>query len=105
MASGRNRLSRRAFVKTMKSKSKTKKKIAKKAVKIVAKEVTIKKHAAKPGASPAKKDFEAFTLNQDRPIIFVNDKWLAKRDAMVSVYDHGILYGDGVFEGIRIYNG
>jgi branched-chain amino acid aminotransferase len=41
----------------------------------------------------------------DRPIIYVNGKMLPKRDAMVSVYDHGLLYGDGVFEGIRIYRG
>ncbi len=41
----------------------------------------------------------------DRPIIYVNGQMLPKRDAMVSVYDHGLLYGDGVFEGIRIYNG
>ncbi len=41
----------------------------------------------------------------DKPIIFVNGKMLPKRDAMVSVYDHGLLYGDGVFEGIRVYRG
>jgi branched-chain amino acid aminotransferase len=41
----------------------------------------------------------------DKPIIYVNGKMLPKRDAMVSVYDHGLLYGDGVFEGIRIYKG
>jgi len=28
-----------------------------------------------------------------------------KKEARISVYDHGLLYGDGVFEGIRIYNG
>ncbi len=28
-----------------------------------------------------------------------------KEDARISVYDHGLLYGDGVFEGIRVYNG
>ena len=39
------------------------------------------------------------------PIIYVNGKMLPKREAMVSVYDHGLLYGDGVFEGIRIYGG
>ncbi|MBY0263474.1 MAG: branched-chain-amino-acid transaminase, partial [Phycisphaerales bacterium] len=41
----------------------------------------------------------------EKPIIFVNGKMLPKRDAMVSVYDHGLLYGDGVFEGIRVYRG
>lgn len=37
--------------------------------------------------------------------IFLNDKFVKKEDAVVSVYDHGFLYGDGVFEGIRAYSG
>lgn len=37
--------------------------------------------------------------------IFLNDKFVKKEDAVVSVYDHGFLYGDGVFEGIRVYAG
>jgi branched-chain amino acid aminotransferase len=41
----------------------------------------------------------------DRPLIYVNGKIVPKSQAMVSVYDHGLLYGDGVFEGIRIYRG
>lgn len=41
----------------------------------------------------------------DKPIVYVNGRMLPKRDAVVSVYDHGLLYGDGVFEGIRIYRG
>ncbi len=41
--------------------------------------------------------------DQDRPFIYVNGKMLPKSQAMVSVYDHGLLYGDGVFEGIRVY--
>jgi branched-chain amino acid aminotransferase len=36
--------------------------------------------------------------------IYINGKFFDKQDAKVSVYDHGFLYGDGVFEGIRIYN-
>lgn len=39
------------------------------------------------------------------PRIWINGKLFDKADAKVSVYDHGLLYGDGVFEGIRIYNG
>jgi branched-chain amino acid aminotransferase len=35
----------------------------------------------------------------------MNGKLVDKKDAMVSVFDHGLLYGDGVFEGIRTYNG
>ncbi len=41
----------------------------------------------------------------DRPLVFVNGRLLPKSQAMVSVYDHGLLYGDGVFEGIRVYRG
>ncbi|NCC49913.1 MAG: branched-chain-amino-acid transaminase [Spartobacteria bacterium] len=37
--------------------------------------------------------------------IYMSGKLVDRRDAKVSVFDHGLLYGDGVFEGIRIYNG
>ena len=41
----------------------------------------------------------------DRPMIYVNGDMLPKSQAAVSVFDHGLLYGDGVFEGIRVYRG
>lgn len=37
-------------------------------------------------------------------LIYLNGKWVKKEDARISVFDHGLLYGDGVFEGIRSYN-
>lgn len=37
--------------------------------------------------------------------VWINGKLLEKDEAKVSVYDHGLLYGDGVFEGIRVYGG
>ncbi|MBN2581758.1 MAG: branched-chain-amino-acid transaminase [Planctomycetes bacterium] len=37
-------------------------------------------------------------------VVYINGELLPKSQAKVSVYDHGLLYGDGVFEGIRIYN-
>ena len=37
--------------------------------------------------------------------IYINGDYYEKEDAKVSVFDHGFLYGDGVFEGIRIYSG
>jgi branched-chain amino acid aminotransferase len=37
--------------------------------------------------------------------VWIDGKLLDKNDAKVSVYDHGLLYGDGVFEGIRVYSG
>ena len=36
--------------------------------------------------------------------IYINGKFYEKNDARISVFDHGLLYGDGVFEGIRSYN-
>ncbi len=38
-------------------------------------------------------------------VIYSNGKFVPKNEAKTSVYDHGFLYGDGVFEGIRAYNG
>ena len=35
--------------------------------------------------------------------IYVDGEWCTKETAKVSVFDHGLLYGDGVFEGIRAY--
>lgn len=37
--------------------------------------------------------------------IYLNGDLVAKEDAKISVFDHGLLYGDGVFEGIRLYSG
>jgi len=37
--------------------------------------------------------------------IYINGEYYAKEDAKISVYDHGLLYGDGVFEGMRSYGG
>jgi branched-chain amino acid aminotransferase len=37
--------------------------------------------------------------------IFIDGKYYSERDAKISVFDHGLLYGDGVFEGIRAYHG
>jgi branched-chain amino acid aminotransferase len=37
--------------------------------------------------------------------VFIDGKYCDERTAKVSVFDHGLLYGDGIFEGIRAYNG
>lgn len=37
--------------------------------------------------------------------VYINGRLVDKEDAKVSVYDHGLLYGDGVFEGLRSYSG
>jgi branched-chain amino acid aminotransferase len=37
--------------------------------------------------------------------VYIDGKFYDQRDAKISVFDHGLLYGDGIFEGIRAYNG
>ena len=37
--------------------------------------------------------------------VFIDGKFFDEKNAKISVFDHGLLYGDGVFEGIRAYNG
>ena len=37
--------------------------------------------------------------------VWIDGKLLPREEASVNVYDHGLLYGDGVFEGIRVYSG
>jgi branched-chain amino acid aminotransferase len=39
------------------------------------------------------------------PTVWLDGKWSDRENATISVYDHGLLYGDGVFEGIRVYGG
>ena len=38
------------------------------------------------------------------PKVYIGGKLYDKADAKISVFDHGLLYGDGIFEGIRSYN-
>jgi branched-chain amino acid aminotransferase len=56
--------------------------------------------ASPPTASPAASRRGAASLQ-----IWLDGQLVDKADAKVSVYDHGLLYGDGVFEGIRVYSG
>jgi branched-chain amino acid aminotransferase len=37
--------------------------------------------------------------------VYLNDRFVEQEDAKISVFDHGLLYGDGIFEGIRLYDG
>ena len=39
------------------------------------------------------------------PVVYIDGGFYSKSRAKISVYDHGLLYGDGIFEGIRVYNG
>lgn len=38
-------------------------------------------------------------------LIYINGEYVPREEAKISIFDHGFLYGDGVFEGIRAYNG
>ena len=44
-------------------------------------------------------------MAKEERFIYIDGKFYPKSDAKISVYDHGLLYGDGVFEGIRAYDG
>src|SRR6267378_55591 len=59
------------------------------------------REAAKPGVDKRTGSKPAAKVSQ----IYVDGKFYAEGDAKVSVFDHGLLYGDGIFEGIRFYNG
>jgi len=39
------------------------------------------------------------------PWIYLDGEFVSRSEAKVSVFDHGFLYGDGIFEGIRAYGG
>jgi branched-chain amino acid aminotransferase len=54
--------------------------------------------STKPTATPS-------AQGAGTPIIWLDGKWCDRSTAMISVYDHGLLYGDGVFEGVRVYGG
>jgi branched-chain amino acid aminotransferase len=41
----------------------------------------------------------------DEPVVYIDGRFRPKSMAKISVFDHGLLYGDGIFEGIRVYNG
>lgn len=43
--------------------------------------------------------------SEENLLVYIDGKYYPKDEAKISVFDHGFLYGDGVFEGIRAYNG
>jgi branched-chain amino acid aminotransferase len=60
------------------------------------------KAPAKPADDSAK---GAPKQTKQELVIFLDGKFVPESEAKVSVFDHGLLYGDGIFEGIRFYNG
>ena len=53
--------------------------------------------APQPAAKPSSR--------ASQTVIWLDGEWHTRETAQVSVFDHGLLYGDGVFEGIRVYGG
>jgi branched-chain amino acid aminotransferase len=51
------------------------------------------------------KSFAPFLEWPPRMKIYLDGKFVDEADAKISVFDHGLLYGDGIFEGIRLYQG
>ena len=65
-----------------------------------------KKSEAKAPFKPAVDTQTKATLAPARELtIYLDGKFVPESEAKVSVFDHGLLYGDGIFEGIRFYNG
>ena len=56
-------------------------------------------------AKPAVDSRSASSKSEKGSKIYIDGKFYAEGEAKVSVFDHGLLYGDGIFEGIRFYNG
>src|SRR5689334_12243121 len=64
---------------------------------------TVTMPSSKPDA--AKRNAADKSEKTKSPLIYLDGEFLDQSEAKVSVFDHGLLYGDGVFEGIRFYNG
>jgi branched-chain amino acid aminotransferase len=63
------------------------------------------KRASEEAVEPAIESRLRPTTGVREAKIYIDGKFYSEAEAKVSVFDHGLLYGDGVFEGIRIYNG
>jgi len=59
----------------------------------------VSRPAGAPRTAPESGKDNAVTL------IYLDGQWLDRDTARISVFDHGLLYGDGVFEGMRVYGG
>jgi branched-chain amino acid aminotransferase len=60
----------------------------------------------KPTKSPASGPASLNSPAAARPsLVFLNGRLVKREEAVISVFDHGLLYGDGIFEGIRAYKG
>ena len=67
------------------------------------KEATTSKNVVKPAVDGRASEGAATAAKE--ATIYIDGKFYPESEAKISVFDHGLLYGDGVFEGIRFYNG
>ncbi|MGE5209395.1 MAG: branched-chain-amino-acid transaminase [Alphaproteobacteria bacterium] len=63
------------------------------------------KRVSEEAVEPAIESRPRTTTGVREPKIYIDGKFCSEANAKVSVFDHGLLYGDGIFEGIRFYNG
>src|SRR6266581_684637 len=63
------------------------------------------KRATEEAIEPAIENRPRPTTGVREAKIYIDGKFYSEANAKVSVFDHGLLYGDGIFEGIRFYNG
>lgn len=72
-------------------------------------ETVLEESRHEPGAEavtePAVESRPRRTTGVKEAKIYIDGKFYSEANAKVSVFDHGLLYGDGIFEGIRFYNG
>src|SRR5213594_3911869 len=68
-------------------------------------EPKIHEPTAEAAVEPAVESRPRATTGVKEAKIYVDGKFYSEANAKISVFDHGLLYGDGIFEGIRFYNG
>ena len=68
-------------------------------------EPKIHEPGAKAVIEPAVESRPRRTTGVKEAKIYIDGKFYSEANAKISVFDHGLLYGDGIFEGIRFYNG
>src|SRR5205809_4312460 len=67
--------------------------------------MVIDEPVSKATTKPADETRTRKTTAKKESKIYIDGKFYSEANAKVSVFDHGLLYGDGIFEGIRFYNG
>ncbi len=68
-------------------------------------ETAVLEQPAKTSMKPANESRAGAPAAKKSSIIYLDGAFLPEAEAKISVFDHGLLYGDGIFEGIRFYNG